>query len=104
VVWGADHQEGRQATAPTWGMSTHAGRALAGPGVRSSSTTSRGWVDFNGAALHVRRVKNGTRAPTRSRAMNLGRCAGSSARVRVKFAHQDGCAEAVLLADGFSID
>jgi integrase len=53
-------------------------------GLRAAEVCDLRWdqVDFAGAVLHVRRVKNGTRAPTRSKATSCGRPAGSGARAR----------------------
>ena len=53
----------------------------------------RDQVDFNGAVLHVRRVKNGTPSTHRSRATNCERCAGSSARARRHFLSSSASAD-----------
>jgi integrase len=64
-------------------------------GLRAAEVCDLRWeqVDFSGAMLHVRRVKNGSRARTRSRATNCRHCVGYSARARVVAARpgfQDG--------------
>jgi integrase len=53
-------------------------------GLRAAEACDLRWdqIDFAGAVLHVRRVKNGTPSTTRSRATIFGRCVGSSARAR----------------------
>jgi integrase len=61
-------------------------------GLRAPEVCDLRWdqVDFNGTVLHVRRIKNGTRAPAPSRATSCGRCAGSSARAQRPFSALPG--------------
>jgi integrase len=53
-------------------------------GLRTAEVCDLRWdqVDFNGAVLHVRRVKNGIPSTHRWSAMSSGPCAGCSARAR----------------------
>jgi integrase len=54
-------------------------------GLRAAEVCDLRWdqVDFNGALMHVRRVKNGTPSTHPIKGTNCGRCAGSSARARL---------------------
>jgi integrase len=51
-------------------------------GLRAAEVCDFRWdqIDFAGAVLHVRRVKNGIPSTHRSRATSCGRCAGCTGR------------------------
>jgi integrase len=53
-------------------------------GLRAAEVCDLRWdqIDFSGAVLHVRRVKNGTPSTTHCLAMSCERCGGFNARVR----------------------
>ncbi len=64
-------------------------------GLRASELVDLRWaqVEFGTAALHVRRVKQGTPARIRSSGMSCGRCGGSSASSspsRLSYSRQSG--------------